>query len=238
MRDRGAHGLTPWFIWYKIPADLPKCWYFVPSDGGTAVARRDKIEEAREAFRRHGGILKMSEAIRAGIHRRTLYAMRDAGSIERLGRGLYRLSDLPPLGNPDLVSVSRRIPRGVICLVSALAYHEITTQIPHQVLLALPRGTEPPRIDHPPIWVFWYTGAAFTEGIDTHVLDNTSVRIYSPEKTLADCFKYRNKIGLDTVVEALRLYRQRMRLKADDLLRFARICRVEKVMRPYLEAML
>jgi predicted transcriptional regulator of viral defense system len=202
------------------------------------VARRDKIEEAREAFRRHGGILKMSEAIRAGIHRRTLYAMRDAGSIERLGRGLYRLSDLPPLGNPDLVSVSRRIPRGVICLVSALAYHEITTQIPHQVFLALPRGTEPPRIDHPPIWVFWYTGAAFTEGIDTHVLDNTSVRIYSPEKTLADCFKYRNKIGLDTVVEALRLYRQRMRLKADDLLRFARICRVEKVMRPYLEAML
>ena len=202
------------------------------------MARRDKIEEAREAFRRHGGILRMSEALQAGVHRRTLYAMRDAGTIERLGRGLYRLSDLPPLGSPDLVSVSRRIPRGVICLVSALAYHEITTQIPHQVFLALPRGTEPPRIDHPPIWVFWYTGAAFTEGIDTHVLDNTSVRIYSPEKTLADCFKYRNKIGLDTAVEALRLYRQRMRLKAEDLVRFARICRVEKVMRPYLEAML
>ncbi len=180
----------------------------------------------------------MSEAVQAGIHRKMLYAMRDAGIIEKLDRGLYRLADLPPLGNPDLVSVAMKVPTGVICLISALSFHEITTQIPHEVYIALRRGTESPRLKHPPVRVFRFTGEAFTEGIETPKVDGVQVRIYNPEKTVADCFKYRNKIGLDTAVEALKLYRERKRVKVNEVMRYARICRVEKVMRPYLEALL
>jgi len=199
---------------------------------------QNKFEKARSIFRQHGGILRMSEAIHAGIHRKMLYAMLDAGIIEKLCRGLYRLADLPPLGNPDLVSVAMKVPMGVICLISSLSFHEITTQVPHEVYIALRRGAEPPRLKHPPVRIFWFTGEAFTEGIETPKVDGVQMRIYSPEKTVVDCFKYRNKIGLDTAVEALKLYRERKRIKVNELIRYARICRVEKVMRPYLEALL
>jgi len=199
---------------------------------------QNKFEKARSIFRQHGGILRMSEAIHAGIHRKMLYAMLDAGIIEKLCRGLYRLADLPPLGNPDLVSVAMKVPMGVICLISSLSFHEITTQVPHEVYIALRRGTEPPRLKHPPVRIFWFTGEAFTEGIETPKVDGVQMRIYSPEKTVVDCFKYRNKIGLDTAVEALKFYRERKRIKVNELIRYARICRVEKVMRPYLDALL
>lgn len=203
-----------------------------------AVTDEGSIDAAIRLFRCHGGVMRTSEALRLGIHPRTLYAMRDEGLLERLGRGLYRLADLPPLGNPDLVAVALKVPGGVICLISALAYHELTTQIPHEVYLALPRGAEPPRLEHPPVRVFWFTGKAFTEGVETHEVDGVPVRIYGAEKTLADCFKYRNKIGLDTAVEALRRYVRGRRARIDTLMTYARICRVEKVMRPYLEALL
>jgi predicted transcriptional regulator of viral defense system len=196
------------------------------------------FEKEKRAFSRSGGLLRTGAALRAGIHPRTLYDMRDQGVVEQLGRGLYRLADLPPLSSPDLVTVAAKVPAGVICLISALAYHEITTQIPHEIHLALPRGTEPPRLKHPPLRVFWFTGRSFTEGIETHKVDGIRLRVYSPEKTLADCFKYRSKLGLDTVLEALRLYRSRKRPNVDELMKFARVCRVEKVMRPYLEALL
>jgi predicted transcriptional regulator of viral defense system len=211
---------------------------FLSKGGIVEKLKRDKFEKAKSLFRRHGGMLRTSEAIKIGVHPRTLYAMADTGIVERLSRGLYRLADLPPLGNPDLTSVALKIPNGVICLISALAFHEITTQIPHEVYVALARGTEPPRLDYPPIRVFWFTGKAFTEGVETHTLEGTSVKVYSSEKTVVDCFKYRNKIGLDVAIEALKLYRQRMQTRIDDLIRFARICRVEKVIRPYLEALL
>lgn len=203
-----------------------------------AALNRDRIGKAREIFRSHGGVLRTRDALRLGIHPRTLYEMREAGNLEPLSRGLYRLSDLPKLGNPDLVSVSLKIPHGVICLVSALAFHGLTTQVPHQVSVALPRGAEPPRVPFPPIRVFWFARSAFTEGIEVHKLDGVPVRIYSPEKTLADCFKYRNKIGLDTALEALKLYRERRKTKTNQLLRHAAVCRVQKIIRPYLEALL
>jgi len=200
--------------------------------------KQERFESAKSIFRQHGGILKMSKAIQAGISRKMLYAMRDAGVIEKLERGLYRLAELPPLGNPGLVAVAMKIPTGVICLISALSFHESTTQVPHEVYVALKRGTEPPRLKHPPVRFFWLTGEAFTEGIETLEVDGIRLRIYSLEKTVADCFKYRNKIGLDTVIEALKFYRERKPVKVNKLIRFARICRVEKVMRPYLEALL
>ncbi|MFH1157117.1 MAG: type IV toxin-antitoxin system AbiEi family antitoxin domain-containing protein [Pseudomonadota bacterium] len=189
-------------------------------------------------FKKHGGILRTSQALQAGIHPSTLYAMRDDGTLEVVSRGVYRLTDSEPLGNPDLVTVATRIQSGIICLISALAFHEITTQIPHEVHVTLQRGSETPRLDYPPIAFYWVSDMAYGAGVETYELDGVNVHIYSPEKTLADCFKFRNKIGLDTAVEAVRFYRERKSVNVDAILRYAKICRVEKVMRPYLEALL
>lgn len=197
-----------------------------------------KTEVAKELFLKHGGILRTGEALNLGIHRRTLYAMRDSGLLERLDRGLYRLADLPPLSDPDIVTVTRKIPDGVICLISALHFHDMTTQIPHAVSIAVRRGKEPPRLSYPPTKIYPFSGQAFTEGIEKHVIDETTIRVYSAEKTIADCFKYRHKLGMDIVREALEFYRKNRKPNRRKLLHFARICRVENVMRPYLETML
>ena len=193
---------------------------------------------AERVFRDAGGILRTRDALQAGIHPRTLYALRDQGRIEQLSRGLFRLANQPPLGQPDLVTVAMKIPSGVICLISALAWHELTTQIPHEIYVAISRGSEPPRIDYPPVRHYWFSGKAYTEGVETHKTDGATIRIYSKEKTLADCFKHRNRIGMDTVLEALKTYFQNGEKNIDELMRFADICRVTKVITPYLEAML
>jgi predicted transcriptional regulator of viral defense system len=164
--------------------------------------------------------------------------MRDEGQVEPLAKGLYRLADAPVPRNPDLLTVARKAPEAVVCLLSALAFHDLTTQVPHAVYVALPTGSRAPRLEHPPLEVFEFGGEAFSAGIQTHDLDGVPVRVYSPEKTLADCFKYRNRIGLEVAVEALRLYVERRAVRAEDIMRFARICRVARVMRPYLEATL
>ena len=155
-----------------------------------------------------------------------------------MSRGVYRLADAPPLSSPDLVTVALRAPQAVVCLVSALAFHEMTTQIPHAVDIALPKGAETPRIAHPPISVHRFSGHSFLAGIETHRIDGVAVRIYGPEKTLADCFKFRNKLGTDVVLEALRFYKARKPFRVDDLLKYARICRMERIMRPYLETLI
>jgi len=197
-----------------------------------------QIELAEQVFRQFGGILRTGEALKHGIHRRTLYAMRDSGVLERLDRGLYRLADLPPLSEPDLVAVALKVPGGVICLISALSFHGISTQIPHAVYVALKRGAEAPRLAYPTVRTFWFSGEAFTAGVEQHLVDGATVRVYSAEKTLADCFKYRNKIGMDTVLEALTLYREQQKPRLRELNHFARICRVENIMHPYIEARL
>ena len=197
-----------------------------------------RFDRAVAIFRKHGGVLRTAQALRAGIHPSTLYAMRDVGSLEVISRGVFRLSGSEPMGNPDLVTLANRVHGGFICLISALAFHEITTQIPHEVHVALQRGAEEPRLKYPPIKIYWFKGQAYTAGVETHKLDSVEIRIYSPEKTLADCFKFRNKIGLDTAVEAVRFYRERRSVNVDALMRYAAICRVEKVMRPFLEAIL
>jgi len=169
-----------------------------------------------------------------GIHPSTLYTMRDNGTLEIVSRGVYRLAESDPLGNPDLVTVATRIPLGVVCLISALSFHDLTTQIPHEVHVALPRGAEEPRLDHPPVRSYRFSGEAFTEGVELHKIDGVSVRIYNPEKTLADCFKFRNRIGLDTAVEAVRFYRVRRTVKIDELMHYASVCRVKKIIQPAL----
>jgi len=202
------------------------------------MATRKSVQNAIALFRRHSGTLRTAEALRLGIHPRTLYAMRDSGVLERLSRGLYRLAELPPLSNPDLVTVALKVPQAVVCLVSALAFHELTTQIPHAVDVALRNRAERPRLDYPPLRIFWFSGPAWSEGVETHPIDGVPVRIYGPEKSITDAFKYRRKIGLDVALEALKLYRQHQDLDVSRLLHYARVCRVEKVIRPYLEALL
>jgi predicted transcriptional regulator of viral defense system len=179
----------------------------------------------------------MSEALRLGVTRKTLYAMRDAKVLDPLSRGVYRLKELPPLGSPDLVTIAKRIPHGVICLVSALAYHRLTTQVPHEVHVAVERGSEPSRIDYPPVRLFWLSGNAFHKGIEVRELDGIPIRIYGPEKTVADAFKFRNKLGMDVAIEALRLWSERRGRSVEKLLEQARHDRVERVLRPYLEAL-
>lgn len=203
-----------------------------------AMKENDPERHAIQLFRKHGGIMRMSAALRAGIARRTLYALRDAGRLELLARGLYRLTDGAPLANPDLVTVAAKVPQGVLCLISALAFHEMTTQIPHEIWLAIPRNSEPPRLDFPPLRVMRMSGAAFTEGIDSPEIDGMAIRVYSREKTLADCFKYRNTLGLETVLEAVRMYKALGQTNPTALVQALTVCRVARVARPYLEAIL
>jgi len=183
-------------------------------------------------------MLCTSDAIRLGIHPRTLYALRDDGAIEKVGRGLYRLTSARPLENPDWAIMATKVSNGIICLISALSHHGLTTQVPHAVYIALPSHARVPKLDHPPIQIFWFAEPAFSSGVDTVLTDGIQVRVYSAEKSIADCFKYRNKIGLDIAIEALKTYRERWK-KPDFklLLKYAEIDRVQKIMRPYLEAM-
>jgi predicted transcriptional regulator of viral defense system len=192
--------------------------------------------KAEDLFRQHGGQLRMSQALNGGISRSVLYFMRDRGRITQVSRGLYRLADLPEHREPDLSTVSLRYPRAVICLISALAYHDLTTQIPHEVYIALPRGNRAPSITIPPVRHFFFSGQAYTSGIEEHDLDGVRIRIYSREKTLADCFRFRNTIGMDIFLEALKLYKDAGNIKPGRILEYARICNVGKVMSPYLEA--
>ena len=197
------------------------------------------LAKARQVFAHHEGLLRTSEALRLGVHPRILYALRDSGEIEQVSRGFYRLSEKPALTNPDLVAVALRIPRAVICLISALAHHGLTTEVPHTVDVALASHAQIPKLGGIPLRVFWYSERSFSAGVQSVAIDGIAVRIYSPEKSIADCFKYRNKIGLDVAVQALRTYRERTRKPDLKLIsRFARVDRVEKVIWPYLEAVL
>lgn len=196
------------------------------------------VERAAKVFRQHGGIMRMAGAIRAGISRNTLYAMRDAGQVEQLARGLYRLAEMPSLSQSDLVTVAVKIPQAVIYLISALAFHELTTQIPHEVWIAIPRDSEPPRLTYPPLKVSRLNAAAYGTGIETHHSDGVAIRVYSREKSLVDCFSRRNEVGLDVAIEALKSYMSQGNVKVDLLMEYAKALRVAKTMRPYLEALL
>ncbi len=193
---------------------------------------------AKSVFNEHGGTLRTREALAAGIHPRTLYAMRDRGALDQTGRGLFRLAGMPPLSEPDLITVAKKVPQAVFCLITALAFHGLTTQIPHEVQIALPRTARHPRLDYPPIKAFRFSTNSYAAGVGTHQVDGVSIRVYSAEKTLADAFKYRNKLGLDVALDALRNYRDRRKPQFQKVLEFARICRVERVICPYLEASL
>jgi len=202
------------------------------------IGQESAVEQARRLIEDRGGIIRTAEALRIGIHPSVFYKLRDRAILEQMSRGTYRLAEQKPLTNVDLVTVATRIPRAVVCLISALAFHGITTQIPHAVSIALEKGAESPRMDYPPVSVHRFSGQSLTAGVEEHLIDGVAVRVYSKEKTLADCFKFRNKVGMDVVLEALKLYKGQGVFDVGKLLGYARICRVERTMKPYLEAML
>ena len=196
------------------------------------------IARAKAVFQKHGGLLRMTTAVNSGIHRNTLKRMLAEGDVQKIDRGLYQLVDAVPPTDFDLAAVGAKAPAGVICLISALSFHEITTQIPHVIWLAIRRNSEPPRIHYPPVRVFRFGDKTFSEGVEIHDVGPVKVRIYSREKTLADCFQYRNQVGLDTCLEAVKMYKEQRRYNVDAIMKYAKINRVAKIMRPYLEAIL
>lgn len=198
------------------------------------MARRHTAKIARLA---RDGVLRPRDLAKHSIPRVALARMQARGEIERLGRGLYALPGASGTLHQSLVEVAKRVPKGVACLLTALHFHELTTQVPFEVWIALPRGAWRPRLEYPPLRVLRFSGASLTEGIEVHVIQGAQVRVYNPAKTVADCFKYRNKFGLDVALEALRECWREKKATMDELHRYAEICRVRNVMRPYFETL-
>ena len=171
-----------------------------------------------------------------GITTRTLRQLLDNGILQCESRGLYRLADSVVDENHDLALVALRVPKGVICLISALSFHNLTDQIPHQVYLALPNDAEKPLLEYPPMRLFWLSQKFYSEGIDVHKIEGVPVKIYNPEKTVADCFKFRNKIGLDVAINSLKAYRNKPGFEVEKIMYHARSDKVERIIQPYLEA--
>lgn len=182
------------------------------------------------------GIVRPGDLEARGVSRQRLYGLVREGEVEQLSRGVYAARRHPITAEHTLAHVGKRVPAGVFCLLTALRFHDLTTQNPADVWIALSEKARKPRLDYPRLRVARFSGAALTEGIETHRVEGVEIHVYSAAKTVADCFKYRNKIGVDVAVEALRDFTRRYRGGANDLARFARICRVMRVMQPYLDA--
>lgn len=202
------------------------------------ISMKTKKEKLIATFKRHKGILRFSAMIEAGFHRLEIKSLLESGEIERMGRGIYRLKSSLSLSNPDLVTVALQAAKGVVCLISALSYHDATDEIPRSIYVAIPRGVRANKIDYPPVKYFRYAPEVWQKGIETHVIDGHAVKIYSLAKTVADCFRYRNKIGLDVALQALKIAVNEKKIKPTEIMRFAKICRVDKIIRPYVEALL
>ena len=181
------------------------------------------------------GILRPNDLEKYNIPRVTLTRLTACGQLEKIGRGLYRLPDTQFSENESLTTLAIKVPQAVFCLLTALQIHEITTQLPRQVWIAMPRGSHVPKIDYPPIKMIQCSTKVYSEGIETIVCDKKILRVYSIAKTIVDCFKHRNKVGLDVAIEALKEARAKNIVSADELWHFAKICRIANIMRPYLE---
>ena len=174
----------------------------------------------------------------SAVHRVGIRKLTDKGELVQVSRGIYRVAKAPLESHEDLAIVALKKPDAVICLLSALRFHELTTESPGSVWIAVKKNSRAPRIDTLQLRVHYFSGPAFQEGVEVHEIAGVPVRIYSVAKTVADCFKFRNQIGTKTAVEALKEAWEKRKVKGDDLYRFARTCRVLNIMRPYLEGVL
>ncbi|WP_421794114.1 type IV toxin-antitoxin system AbiEi family antitoxin domain-containing protein [Hydrocarboniphaga effusa] len=181
-------------------------------------------------------LLRPSDLDAIGVPRVVLTRMRAAGQVEQVGRGLYRRPDAKTSEHETLAIIATKVPQAVLCLLTALQFHELTTQLPRQVWITMPRGSHIPKLDYPPLRMVQAAGETYSAGIEIVEQDGVSIRVYGVAKTVADCFKHRNTIGVDVALEALKEARTRKKASADELWRYAKVCRVTNVMRPYLEA--
>jgi predicted transcriptional regulator of viral defense system len=195
--------------------------------------QRDTVQELLET----SPLRNSNEFTSAGVDTKTLTRMVEDGEVQRMARGLYAAASYIPGAHHSLIESCKLIGTGVVCLVSALSFHEIGTQNPSQVWIAIERGTRTPQVEDYPIQISLFSREAYSSGIEEHTVDGVVIRVYSIAKTIADCFKYRNKIGLDVAIEALKDVIQNRRTSVDEILRFARICRVERVIKPYMESL-
>jgi len=195
------------------------------------ATRRDGLAVIRTI-----GIARPVELEERGVTRAQLARLVKAGLVTRQSRGLYTDARHAPTAEHTLAQVAKRVPAGVLCLLTALRFHGLTTQSPADVWLALPEKARRPQLDYPRLRIARFSGEALTQGVEERRVEGVTLRVYSPAKTVADCFKYRHKIGIDVAVEALRDFSRKYRGGATDLARFARICRVGRIMQPYLDA--
>jgi predicted transcriptional regulator of viral defense system len=184
---------------------------------------------------RHKGMLRGSDLTEIAVPRVVLTRMISKGLLERVAHGIYREAGTQGSAHESLATIAIKAPQAVFCLLTALQFHELTTQLPRQVWIAMPRGSHTPKIDYPPIKMVQFANEAYATGIEVVERDQVPLKVYCAAKTIADCFKHRNKIGLDVAIEALRDARMQKKVSADDLWHYAKICRVANVMRPYLE---
>lgn len=197
--------------------------------------RSDKTERILK-LARGSGVVSSGEVRSLGIHHEYLRRLCSKGGLVRVGRGLYSLPNADVTAHHGLAQAGKAVPKGVICLLSALRFHEIGTQSPHEVWMAIDRRAAGPRAKYPKMRIVRFSGKALIKGVDEHTIEGVRVKIYNPAKTVADCFKYRNKIGLDVALEALREAIRLRKCTVDELWNYAKVCRVAEVMRPYMEA--
>ena len=191
-----------------------------------------------EFLKKRGGMVSYKEIIKAGFNKAFLKDNLNSGRIQKVDRALYRLSDGFTLSNPDLVAVSIKVSKGVVCLLSALAFHEATSEIPHYVNIAIPRGAYANKINYPPVKFYRFASKAWEAGIEKHEIEGYQIKVYSLAKTIADCFKFRNKIGMDVAREALKIAITEKGVQPKEIMQYAEICRVDNIIKPILEAML
>lgn len=197
-----------------------------------------KSKSLTDFFQEHGGVARFSAMLKAGFHADSLASLEKEGKVEKIGRGLYRLIDHSIEDQPDLVMATLQAPRGVICLITALAFHEATDEIPRQIDIAIPRLTHANKIKYPPVKFYRFSKPSWEAGIEEHMVDGHKIRIYSLAKTIADCFKFRSKVGIDVARAALKTALDERKVKINDVMGFAKICRVDGIIKPIMESII
>jgi len=189
-------------------------------------------------IKNRGGLAGYAEIIGAGFNKAVLKSALKSGQIQKIDRGLYRLSAGSLLPNPDIAAASIKVPKGIICLISALSFHEATSEIPRYVDIAIPRGKHANKIKYPPVRFYRFAPDIWEAGLEEHEIEGRRIRVYSLARTVVDCFKFRNKIGMDIARDALKVAVTEKGIKPKEIMRYARICRVESIIKPILEAIL
>jgi len=197
-----------------------------------------RTQELIQYFKKHGGVLRFTDILKAGFHPDSLSAIEKAGKVEKIARGLYRVVDYKLESHPDLVIASLQAPKGAICLISALSFHEVTNEIPGYVDIAISQGTHANRIKYPPVMFYRFAPKAWKAGLQEYEIEGYKIKIYNLAKTIVDCFKFRNRIGMSIARDALKVGITEKKVESKEIMKYAKICRVSSIIKPILEAMI